>query len=90
VPAQDAAAVGVAGPAGGEKLHPTQKGTAAERCKALLSLLRIVITNPDPLDASVDQQIHRYFGKEVAPIVPFSADEETEVSWNCRRSALGK
>lgn len=48
------------------------------------------MTNPDPLGAAADQQISQCCVKEVAVIVPFLADKEIEVSWNCWCSALRK
>ena len=74
----------------GKKLHTSQKGSATEKLKALLSLLRIIIAKSDLLDGAVDQQISKRSIKEVALIVPFFADKETEVSWNRRCSALRK
>lgn len=57
-------------PRGGEKRHASQKGTATEKCKALLSLLRIIIANPDLLDTAVDQQISQVLCKGGRPHCP--------------------
>lgn len=76
-------------PPGGRNPHTSQRGAAA-RCKALLSLPRVAIPHPDLPAAAVDQQTSKCVAKEGALIVPFFADKEIEVSWNCWCSALRK
>lgn len=85
--APDPAAVGAAHPTGGGNPHASQRGAAA-RCGALLSLPPGAIPHPDLPAAAVDQQISKRAVKEGALVVPFFADKEIEVSWNCWCSAL--